>query len=577
MRVLGVSAYYHDAAAALVIDGELVAASQEERFTRRRHDAEFPRLAIASCLEQANMGMDALDAVVFYDKPILKFERILDTHAATWPMSLPSFIKALPVWLKQKLWTSRSIAKELKAYLGPILFSTHHLSHAASAFYSSGFDQAAVLTVDGVGEWATCSLGVGDGKKLELLKEIRFPHSLGLLYSAITGYLGFKVNSGEYKVMGLAPYGEPRFVDKMKQLIVVHDDGSFSLDMRYFAYVGGLRMFNGRLERLFGVPARSPKDPLEQVHKDLARSLQVATEDAMLALAHAAFRETGARSLCLAGGVALNCVANGRLMREGPFEQLFIQPAAGDAGGAVGAAQYVAHALYDEPRRPMKHAYLGPSFGPRAGRELVAKLGVPHHAFDSEDALMEELVTRLERQEVIGFFHGAMEFGPRALGHRSILADPRGERMRDIVNEKVKMREGFRPFAPAVPLSRAAEWFELDVESPYMLLTAPVRRSGVPAITHVDGSARIQTVTAQSSPRFHRLLEAWGARTGCPVLINTSFNVRGEPIVCSPDDAYRCFRGSGLDALVVEDVVLDKREMPRDPAFDAYHLGFAAD
>ena len=449
------------------------------------------------------------------------------------------------------------------------------MSHAASAFYSSPFERAAVLTVDGVGEWSTCTLGLGEGTKLELQREIRFPHSLGLLYSAITGFLGFKVNSGEYKVMGLAPYGEPRFLSHFKELLHVHEDGSFSLAPRYFRYAGGLRMFGPRLGQLFGVPARDPKAPLEQVHKDIARSLQVATEDAMLALARAAHRLTGASALCLAGGVALNCVANGRVLREGPFESLFVQPAAGDAGGALGAAQYVAHAVHGDPRHALEHAFLGPRFSQESCTWAIGNL--PHHTYSSEDALLAGAVDRLEAQEVIGFFHGAMEFGPRALGHRSILADPRQADMRRVVNEKVKMREGFRPFAPAVPIERCAEWFDLAVESPYMLLTASVRQGGIPAVTHVDGSARVQTVSRASSPRFHRLLELWYERTGCPVLINTSFNVRGEPLVCTPDDAVRCFRGSGLDALVLEDAVLDKREMPRDSEFDDYHERFAPD
>ena len=578
MNILGISAWYHDSAAALLIDGEVVGAIQEERFTRKRHDADFPALAVAACLELGGLCEDQLDAVVFYDKPLLKFERILDTHAATWPLSLPSFLKALPVWLSEKLWLTRNIGRKLPAYRGPILYSGHHLSHAASAYYSSPFDEAAVLTVDGVGEWTTCSLGVGRGNHLALKREIRFPHSLGLLYSAITGYLGFKVNSGEYKVMGLAPYGEPRYRAELGKLLAVRADGSFALNLDYFAYAGGLRMFNRRLERLFGRKARAPDEPVEAFHKDVARSLQEATEDAMLALAHAAHRETGAKALCLAGGVALNCVANGRIVREGPFESVFVQPAAGDAGGALGAAQLLAHNVRGEPRHPLTHAYLGPTGRPEESRALAATLGVPYADFTGDpDGLLRAVVERLGRQEVVGFFHGRMEFGPRALGHRSILADPRSPEMRDRVNEKVKMREGFRPFAPAVPEERCAEWFDLDVPSPYMLLTAPVLRREIPAVTHVDGSARVQTVSRASSPRFHRLLELWGESTGCPVLVNTSFNVRGEPLVATAQDAYRCFRGSGLDALVLDDLLFDKAAMPPDPVFDDWHRQFAPD
>ena len=577
MRILGISAYYHDAAAALLVDGRVVAAAQEERFTRKRHDASFPSHAVRSCLELAGIGEHEIDIAVFYDKPLLKFERILVTHAASWPMSVVSFLKAMPIWLKRKLWVPKQVARELATFMGPILFSNHHLSHAASAYYLSPFEDAAVLTVDGVGEWATCTIAHGKGNELRQLKEIRFPHSLGLLYSTITGYLGFRVNSGEYKVMGLAPYGEPVHADAIRKLIRVRRDGSFTLDMRYFAYAGGLRMHSSRLEGLLGIPPRPPEAPLEQVHMDLARSLQLVTEEAMLALAAAAMRETGSKNLCLAGGVALNCVANGRILRESGFEQVFVQPAAGDAGGAIGAAAYVAHAIENEPRHALRHVFLGPAFGREECQRCLDGLGVPYESPENEAALLDATARRLADGQVVGFYHGAMEFGPRALGHRSILADPRPAAMRDIVNEKIKKREGFRPFAPAVPIESAPEWFELDVESPYMLLTTSVRKRVIPAVTHADDSARVQTVSADASPRFHRLLVRFGELTGCPVLLNTSFNVRGEPIVCTPDDAYRCFRGSGLDALVLGDFLLDKRQMPEDSEFDEYAATFAPD
>jgi carbamoyltransferase len=577
MKILGISAFYHDAAAALIVDGRLVAAAQEERFSRKKHDADFPSQAIQSCLEQASIGPDQMDVVVFYDKPLLKFERILVTHIATWPWSLPSFLKAMPSWLKRKLWVPRILAKELEEFHGPILYSAHHLSHAASAFYCSQFDEAAVLTVDGVGEWATCTLAHGQGNKLRIIKEIRFPHSLGLLYSTITGLLGFRVNSGEYKVMGLAPYGEPVYADALRKLLRRFSDGSFSLDLRHFSYVGGLQMYSSRLSKHLDLPPRSPESPIEQKHMNLARSIQVVTEEAMLGLAESAHAITGAKDLCLAGGVALNCVANTRILKDGPFDNVFVQPAAGDAGGAIGAAAYVAHAIFNEKRHPLEHVYLGPEFGPAACDSFVAEHQLPNQHFESEDALLDAVVERLNAGQVIGFYHGRMEFGPRALGHRSILADPRGADMRELVNAKIKKREAFRPFAPSVPVEQASEWFDMIAESPYMVLTAHVKKDSIPAVTHVNGSARLQTVSAKHSPRYHRLLTRWGVRTGCPVLLNTSFNVRGEPIVCTPEDAYRCFRGSGLDALVLENRILDKESMPKEAGWDDYVKQFDAD
>lgn len=578
MKVLGISAWYHDAAAALVVDGRLVAAAQEERFTRKRHDADFPQKSIEACLARAGCGPTDVDCVVFYDKPLLKFERILITHGASWPFSWRSFVKAMPVWLKRKLWVARTVDKTLTDYKGPILYSGHHLSHAASAFYASPFDEAAVLTVDGVGEWATTTVAHGKGRSLELVEEVRFPHSLGLLYSTVTGYLGFRVNSGEYKVMGLAPYGAPTRMDEMRKLIDLKADGSFALDMSYFAYAGGLRMHTRKLVDLFGLPVRKPEAPVTQAHHDIARSLQLITEEAMLGLARAAHAKTGASALCLAGGVALNCVANGRILREGPFEHVYIQPAAGDAGGAIGAAAYVAHSIYGDPRSEMRHAYLGPEYSQEDCQRCLDELAVPYQRFDTRAELVSEVVARLADQKVVGWYQGRMEFGPRALGHRSILADPRQASMREVVNEKIKKREGFRPFAPSVAVESAQEWFDLrGNDSPYMLVTCDVKRNEIPAVTHVDGSARVQTVSAEQSPRYHELLTAWGEATGCPVLINTSFNVRGEPIVCTPHDAYRCFRGSGLDVLVLGDYLLDKSAMPDDPEFRNYERRFAPD
>lgn len=585
--ILGLSALYHDGAACLLRDGEILAAAQEERFSRVRHDAALPLRSVEYCLREAGIGISDVDHVVFYDKPFLKFERLLDTFFLTAPRSLGPFLKAMPPWIKQKLWTGDLVARAL-GYPGKILFGEHHESHAASAFYPSPFDEAAVLTIDGVGEWATTTWGFGSGRELTLTDEIRFPHSLGLLYSAFTQFCGFKVNSGEYKLMGLAPYGEPRYVDRIRSSVVdVRDDGTFALDVDRFEFLTGNRMVGRAFAELFGGPARQPESPLTERELDLARSIQVVTEDIVLRLARRLHEKTGMKNLCLAGGVALNCVANGRLLREGPFESIWIQPAAGDAGGAVGAAYSVWHRYLDRERPPrkgrdaMSASLLGPSFESDAiEQELLGFGAVTHRVPASETA---SIVARLiEEQKVVGWFQGRMEFGPRALGGRSILGDARSPAMQTTMNMKIKFRESFRPFAPAVLRESVSDWFELDVESPYMLLVANVAeqhripmnpeakgldklresRSIIPAVTHVDGSARVQTVTHRDNPRFHELLSAFRDRTGCPVIINTSFNVRGEPIVRTPNEAYRCFMRTRMDALAIGDFILYKNEQP---------------
>jgi carbamoyltransferase len=564
VNILGISCFYHDAAAALLRDGELVAAAHEERFTRKRHDPDLPRQAVRYCLEQAGIGIRDLDYVAFYDKPFVKFERILTTYLATFPRSLPSFTKSMPVWLKEKLWVPRLIHDRL-GYQGEVLFAEHHQSHAASAFLPSPFEEAAILTCDGVGEWATATQGVGRGTSFELLKEVRFPHSLGLLYSAFTYYLGFKVNSAEYKVMGAAPYGEPRFADLiLRELVDLRGDGSFRLNMRYFAYDYGLTMTNPRFERLFGQPRRDPEAKLTQFHWDVAASIQKVTEEIVLRMVRDLHARTGQRNLCMAGGVALNCVANGRIVREGPFAELWVQPAAGDAGGALGAALFVHNAVLGKPRSfRMEHAFWGPAYADEAIRRYLDARGAPYRSL-AREPMLEETARRLDRdQAVVGWFQGRMEWGPRALGSRSILADARNPENWRRVNLKIKFRESFRPFAPAVLAERASEWFEIDRESPYMLLVCPVRPGRqVPAVTHVDGSARLQTLTREAHPEFYDLLAAFERRTGCPVLINTSFNVRGEPIVCTPDDAYLCFMRTNMDVLVLGNQILLKEEQP---------------
>ena len=588
MTVLGLSCFYHDSAAALVRDGEIVAAAQEERFTRRKHDPSFPTHAAAYCLDAAGIEAADLDAVAFYDKPLLTFERLLETYLSYAPRGLASFIEAMPLWLKRKLWTPDTLRSEL-GYDGPLVFSEHHRSHAASAFFPSPFEHAAVLTTDGVGEWATTSWGVGNGNQLDLREEIHFPHSLGLLYSAFTYFCGFRVNSGEYKLMGLAPYGEPRYVDAIyEHLIDLKPDGSYHLHDDAFTYMWGLRMTGRRFERLFGGPRRAPESPLTQREMDLARSVQVVTEEAVLRMARHVHERTGEHNLCLAGGVALNCVANGRLLREGPFENLWIQPAAGDAGGALGAALVAAHEWAGEERQPhaddaMRGATLGPAFAPDEIRAILDADGVPYEEWTDEAALCDRVAGLLAEGQTVGWFQGRAEFGPRALGARSILADARDRETQRRVNLQIKFRESFRPFAPAVLAERADEVFDLGgdtsraADSPYMLLVGPVRGahvegdglgrlkhidSAVPAVTHVDGSARVQTVTEARNGVFYRLLKAFEAKTGCPVVVNTSFNVRGEPIVHSPADALRVFRRTHMDALALGPFVVTKAMLP---------------
>ena len=589
--ILGISAYYHDSAACLVRDGEIVAAAQEERFTRKKHDAGFPSHAVAYCLGAGGIEPSRLDYVGFYDKPLLKFERLLENYCGVAPRGLRSFLTAMPVWLKEKLFTRDQIRRALGGYAGPVLFAEHHESHAASAFYPSPFAEAAVLTMDGVGEWATSSYGVGRGKDLELLAELHYPHSLGMLYSAFTYYTGFKVNSGEYKVMGLAPYGTPRYVDLIfDKLVQLKDDGSFKLNLDYFNYVHGLTMTNGAFDRLFAGPPRKPESPITQREMDVAASVQVVTEEIVLRMARHVQRETGLANLCLAGGVALNCVANGRLLREGPFERLWIQPAAGDAGGAVGVALAIEHKVLGNARRQraegdgMKGSYLGPAFADDEIARFLAATGAVAEKLPLP-SLSERTAELLAQEKVVGWLQGRMEFGPRALGNRSILGDPRSPRMQSVMNLKIKFREGFRPFAPSVLREHLSEYFELDVDSPYMLLVAPVRaphripmsaeqqrlfgieklnvpRSSIPAVTHVDYSARIQTVHAETNPTYHALLSRFHQLTGCPVLVNTSFNVRGEPIVCTPRDAYRCFMRTEMEHLVLGPYLLDKAKQP---------------
>lgn len=604
MNILGLSAFYHDSAAALVRDGEIVAAAQEERFTRKRHDERPPVQAVNFCLEEAGLRPRDIDALVFYEKPLLKFERLLETYLAFAPRGLFSFCRSMPVWLQQKLHIPREIDKMLGGECeAPIYFSTHHEAHAASAFYPSPFEEAAVLTMDGVGEWTTTSWGTGQGNRLELRQEIRFPHSLGLLYSAFTYYCGFRVNSGEYKLMGLAPYGEPRFAKLIREhLIDVCEDGSFQLDQRYFNYCHGLRMTNRRFHELFGGPPRRPEDELTQRHMDLAASVQEVTEVVVLHLARHVHRKTGMKRLCLAGGVALNCVANGRLLRESPFDDIWIQPAAGDAGGALGAAlwlwfHHLGNAREGHPGDSQRGSCLGPAYSESAVRSDLDRAGAVYEVFESKAELSAAVATELEDGRIVGHFAGRAEFGPRALGHRSLLGDPRRPDMQRRMNIAIKFRESFRPFAPAVLEGRQGEFFELEVESPYMLLVAPVKkelrravdgeaaglarlgavRSDLPAVTHVDFSARVQTVSKDRFPAFHAILEAFAARTGCPVLVNTSFNIRGEPIVHSPGDAYRCFMFTDMDVLVVENCLLRKAKQPPMPGAEEYRRGFKAD
>ena len=594
MKILGISAFYHDSAAALVRDGEIVAAAQEERFTRRKHDSGFPRHAVESCLRQAATPLSAVDRVVFYDKPFLKFERLLETYLAFAPRGVRSFGMAMPLWVREKLFQRDLLARELRRFdprfeARRLLFAEHHVSHAASAFYPSPFQEAVVLTMDGVGEWATTSAGIGRGSDLRITREIHFPHSLGLLYSAVTYYTGFKVNSAEYKVMGLAPYGTPRYVREFyDNLVDVKPDGSFRLNLDFFDYCTGLTMTNEKFDRLFGAPARTPDEPLTARHMDLAASVQQVLEDIVLRITRSLAAETGISNLCLAGGVALNCVANGRILRDGAFRNLWIQPASGDAGGALGAALAAYHGFAAQPRvlsaagDSMQGSYLGPEFSqPEIEGRLLA-CGARFRVLDDE-TLLTACVEELTAGAAMGWFQGRMEFGPRALGARSILADARSPKTQSLLNLKVKFRESFRPFAPSVLREHVADWFELDGDSPYMLLTAGVRqdrripmtpeqqalfgidklnvpRSSIPAVTHVDYSARIQTVHAGTNPRYHALLSRFHQLTGCPVIVNTSFNVRGEPIVCTPEDAFHCFMGTGMEALAVGNCLLRKSQ-----------------
>jgi carbamoyltransferase len=564
MNILGISCFYHDSAAALLRDGELVAAAHEERFSRKRHDASIPVLATRYCLAEAGIEIGDLDYLVFYDKPFIKFERMLVTYLSTFPRSLPSFSKAMPLWLKEKLYVPKALEKAL-GYEGEILFAEHHQSHAASAFLPSPFEEAAILTLDGVGEWATATQGVGRGNKFELLRDIRFPHSLGLLYSAFTYYLGFKVNSAEYKVMGAAPYGDPKYVDAiLEHLVDLREDGSFKLDMKYFAYDYGLTMTNRRFEKLFGHPRRKPESEMEQFHWDMAASVQKVTEEVVLRMVRDLHERTGLENLCMAGGVALNCVANGRVIREGPFRNLWVQPAAGDAGGALGAALFAEHCVLERPRRfRMDHAFWGPSFSDEEIRRFLDARGAPYRTLSRDEMIAETARCLDEDQAVVGWFQGRLEWGPRSLGSRSILADARNEENWKRVNLKIKFRESFRPFAPACLAEKASEWFDIDRESPYMLLVCQVAEGrSVPAVTHVDGSARLQTVTRTAHPEFHDLITAFDERTGCPVVINTSFNVRGEPIVCTPEDAYLCFMRTQMDVLVLGNQILRKEDQP---------------
>ncbi len=594
MNILGISAFYHDSAACIVVDGNIVAAAQEERFTRKKHDSNFPYGAITYCLSEANIAPKDIDYVVFYDKPFLKFERLIETYLAFAPKGFKSFTTSLPVWLKDKLFQKTVIINALKDALSidvgldeKLLFSEHHLSHAASAFFPSPFNRAAVLTMDGVGEWTTTSLAVGKGHELSVYKEIHFPHSIGLLYSAITYYTGFKVNSGEYKVMGLAPYGEPKFAKLIKDnLIDIKEDGSFALDMSYFNYCTGLTMTNEKFDALFGGPPREKESIISQREMDIASSIQLVVEEVVLKLAKGAAKTTGEKNLCLAGGVALNCVANGKLLRENIFERLWIQPAAGDAGGALGAALGAYHIMLNQPRKlangidAMKGSYLGPQFNKQDVAEQLTRCGAVFEMLSDEEVI-EQTAQALAKGKAIGWMNGRMEFGPRALGGRSIIADPRSPEMQKLLNLKVKYRESFRPFAPSVLIEDVAQWFELDDDSPYMLLVADVvkakrreitieqqklfgidklniPRSEIPAVTHVDYSARVQTVHKETNPRYYSLIKRFKELTGCPVIVNTSFNVRGEPIICTPEDAFRCFMGTELDILIVDNAILEK-------------------
>jgi len=609
--ILGISAFYHDSAAALVIDGQIVAAAQEERFTRRKHDPNFPQHAVEYCLREAGLAPGELDYVAFYDKPLLKFDRLLETYLAFAPRGFRSFAAAMPIWLRTKLHLPREMRRSLGGtYRRRFVFADHHESHAASAFFPSPFEEAAILTVDGVGEWATASFGRGVGNRIELTHQLPFPHSLGLLYSAFTYFCGFRVNSGEYKLMGLAPYGQPRYADLIRQrLLDIKPDGSFRMDMQYFNYCQGLTMTSRKFHDLFGGPPRRPESPLTEREMDLAASIQLVTEEIMLRMAQHVHRETGGmKNLCLAGGVALNCVANGRILREGPFERMWIQPAAGDAGGALGVALFLWHQLLNYPREPdandsQRGSRLGPAPSEQEILQFLTQSGAVWHRFSNDDEKCDRVAQLLADGHVVGWLQGRMEFGPRALGSRSILGDARNPHMQAVMNLKIKFRESFRPFAPSVLQQRVHEYFEMRPHeaSPYMLLVAAVQRahrveqaataqlqglalrnavrSDVPAITHVDYSARVQTVDEQRCGVYYRLLKAFEQKTGCPVIINTSFNIRGEPIVCGPAEAYRCFLATNMDVLVLDDYLLLKAEQPgaTPHEIDTYLAGFQLD
>ena len=597
MNILGISAFYHDSAACLVRDGEIVAAAQEERFTRKKHDFAFPRNAIDYCIMEGGLKGKDLNFVAFYDKSFIKFERILQTYLAYAPLGIKSFIMAMPLWIKQKLWMREFIKKEL-GFEGKIIFPEHHESHAASAFFASSFQEAAFLTIDGVGEWTTTSYGIGKDNNIQILSEIHFPHSLGLLYSAFTYYTGFRVNSGEYKVMGLAPYGEPKYKDLiLSELMDLKEDGSLRMNMKYFNYCAGLTMTNKRFDKLFGGPPRKRESQLTQRDMDLARSVQDVTEEVMLRIVRYIHKETNQKNLCLAGGVALNCVGNGKILRESPFDNLWIQPAAGDAGGALGAAlftwyQYLGNQRLTDGRKSLqKTSYLGPEFGNKHVLEYLKNKAIPYTELSDEE-LPEKIADLIADQKVVGWFQGRMEFGPRALGGRSIIGDARSQKMQEIMNMKIKFRESFRPFAPSVIKERASDFFEIDTESPYMLLVAPVKkevrremskeeqrlfgleklhvsRSIIPAVTHVDYSARIQTVSMEDNPLYYKMIAKFDEKHGCPVIINTSFNVRGEPIVCTPEDAYLCFMRTNMDYLIMGNYLLEKKKQkPLDQDID---------
>ncbi len=616
MKILGISAFYHDSAAALVVDGDVIAAAQEERFSRIKHDSSFPTKAVRFCLESQKINLKDIDSIVYYEKPLLTFERLLETYLAAAPRGGRSFIAAMQLWLKEKLFLKSELKKQFSAlqkelspnskpYLPQLLFSEHHLSHAAAAFYPSPFNESIVLCMDGVGEWATTSAWIGKGSKIQPLWEISFPHSIGLLYSAFTYYCGFKVNSGEYKLMGLAPYGQPKYVDKIRNhLIDIKEDGTFRLDIRYFKYHRGFRMTSNKFHRLFGKPPRKSDSKLTQFHMDLAASIQVITEEIVIKLAKSLKKETGISKLCLAGGVALNCVANGKLLKEKIFEDIWIQPASGDAGSALGAALVGFHQYFEigrkvNPKDSMKGTYLGPNYTNKEIACYLKKVNAPFHTLE-DDELFERLAVLLDSGMVVGWFNGAMEFGPRALGGRSIIGDPRNENMQHVMNLKIKYRESFRPFAPSVLEDYASTQFELKERSPYMLLVAKVKkdlckkmtededklfgidklnvaRSSIPAVTHVDYSARIQTVSKETNPRYFNLINAFKKRTGCPTIVNTSFNVRGEPIVCTPQDAYRCFMRTEMDLLVLENQLLYKEEQPKIENDETWMQEFALD